>query len=182
MGMTENYDFYVLFINDEARITWGAAFANDSVHICPFIVHTPDKILFKAVTSHELVHYFNYVSHGEVIKTDTLNQAEKADYSINSDYWKTPPDLKIIVYKGGDGSSVRNAIIIKKAGTLKEGIAAEYAFLEKKLGSRGTDWKPLGQYLLPVFSNRYDIIKVKISASNEIKYFCFDITRFFGKF
>jgi hypothetical protein len=146
MGMTENYDFYVLFINDEARITWGAAFANDSVHICPFIVYTPDKILFKAVTSHELVHYFNDVSHGEVIKADTLNQAESTDYAINAAFWDTPPDLKNIVYKGGDGSSVKNAINIKKAG------------------------------------NRYDIIKVKISTSNEIKYYCFDITKFFGEF
>ena len=81
---------------------------------------------------------------------------------------------------------------------MKEGIAAEYAYLGKKLGQRGVDWKPLVQYLHPIFRIKtvivlgnpkythadlyYDIIKVKIIDTNEIKYFCFDITEVFGKF
>ena len=37
---------------------------------------------------------------------------------------------------------------------MKEGIAAEYAYLENELGQRGLEWKPIGQYLLPS-SNKY---------------------------
>jgi len=182
IGMTDNYDFYIFWLNTTGRISLAMAFANDTINICPYIVHTQDKSLFIAVTGHELAHYFNYVSHGEVIKTDTLKQIVETNYLINSDYWKMSPDLKKIVYKGDDGSSIKKAIIIKKATSLKEGIAAEYAYLSKELGRRGIDWKPWGQYLHPFYSKRYDIIKVKIINTNKIRYFCFDITKFFGKF
>jgi hypothetical protein len=182
IGMTDNYNFYIFWLNNAGRISLAMAFANDTINICPYIIHTQDKSLFIAVTSQEFAHYFNYVSHGEVIKTDTLKQIVETKYLINSDYWKMSPDLKNIVYKGDDGSSIKKAIIIKKATTLKEGIAAEYAYLAKELGRRGIDWKPLGQYLHPFSSKRYDIIKVKIINTNKIRYFCFDITKFFGKF
>jgi hypothetical protein len=182
IGMTDNYNFYIFWLNNEGRRSLAMAFANDTISICPYIVHTQDNSLFIAVTIQELAHYFNYVSHGEVIKTDTLQQEAQTKHLINSDYWKMSPDLKKIVYQGDDGSSIKKAIIIKKATTLKEGIAAEYAYLAKELGRRGIDWKPLGQYLHPFSSKHYDIIKVKIINTNKIRYFCFDITKFFGKF
>jgi hypothetical protein len=182
-GMTDNLDFYVFFdLNNESRISLAMAFTNDSIHVCPYIVNTPNKFLFDAVSGLELAHYFNYVSHGEVIKTGTLKKELQPNDYVDSVYWKTSPDLKNIVYQGYDGSSVEKAIIIKKAANLKEGIAAEYSYLERELGQRGIIWKPLGQYLHPVANKRYDIIKVKIINTNEIKYFCFDITKFFGKF
>jgi hypothetical protein len=182
IGMTDNYDFYIFWLNNEGRISLAMAFANDTIHICPFIVHTPNNLLFKAVTSHELVHYYNYVSHGEIKKTDSLRQDVQRSSHIDSGYLETPPELKKIVYKGSDGSSVNKAIIIKKATTLIEGIVAEYAYLEKEFGQRGIYWKPLGQYLHPDNSNRYyDIIKVNIIKTNETKYFWFDITGFWGK-
>jgi hypothetical protein len=182
IGMTDNYDFYVFWLNNEGRLSVAMAFSNDTINICPYIVHTQDKSLFIAVTCQELAHYFNYVSHDEVLKSDTLKQEEQIKYTINSDYWKISPDLKNIVYRGDDGSSVKKAIIIKKATTLKEGIAAEYAYIGKELGRRGIDWKPLGQYLHPLSNKHYDIIKVKIINTNKIRYFCFDITEFFGKY
>jgi hypothetical protein len=182
IGMTDNYDFYVFWLNNEGKISLAMAFANDTINICPYVVHTQDKSLFVAVTGQELAHYFNYVAHDEVIKSDTLKQEEQTKYIINSDYWKMSPDLKNIVYHGDDGSSIKKAIIIKKATTLKEGIAAEYAYLANELGRRGIDWKPLGQYLHPFSNKRYDIIKVKIINTNQIRYFCFDITKVFGKF
>jgi hypothetical protein len=117
-----------------------------------------------------------------VIKTDTLNQEVQINYDIDSVYWKTSPDINIFVYKGCDGSSVEKAIIIKKASNMSKGIAAEYAYLEKVLGQRGVAWKPLGQYLLPDFNRHFDIIKVNIINTNEIKYFYFDITKFFGRY
>ncbi|MFZ4741141.1 MAG: hypothetical protein ACOYLE_08240 [Bacteroidales bacterium] len=182
MGMTDNYDFYILFLNNEGRITLAMAFPNDTIHIYPYMLHTPNIYEFKAVSGHEFGHYYNYVSHNEVIRTDTLKQNVQIDYIIDSVYWNTPPDLNKIIYKGYDGSSVEKAIIIKNATTMKEGIAAEYAYLEKELGQRGIAWKPMGQYLLPNSRKYYDIIKVKIIETNEIKYICFDITKFFGKF
>jgi hypothetical protein len=182
IGMTDNYEHYVFMLNNEIRILSAMSFANDTIHISPHIANTFSKFLFKAVTTHELAHYYNYLLHGEIIKTDTSKQEEQTNSYVDPVDWKTPQDLKKIVYKGGDGSSVKKAIIIKKATTLKEGIAAEYAYLDRELGQRGVDWKPLGQYLNPDYGKRYDIIKVQIINTNEIKYFCFDITGFFGKF
>lgn len=182
MGMTDNYDFYVFMLNNEGRISYAMASANDTINICPYIVHTPNKLLAKAVIDYEFGHYYNYFSHGEVIKTDTLKQEVQTYCIIDYVYWKTSPDLNKIGYKGDDGSSVEKAIIIKKAITMKEGIAAEYAYLEKELGQRGVDWQPLGQYLIPNSSKYYDVIKVKSINTSEIKYFWFDITKFFGKF
>lgn len=182
IGMTDNYDFYIFWLNNAGWLSLAMAFANDTINICPYIVNTQDESVFVAVIRQELAHYFNYVSYDEVIKSDTLKQEMQIKCYINSDYWKMSPDLKKIVYQGDDGSSIIKAIIIKKATTLKEGIAAEYAYLSKKLGRRGIDWKPLGQYLHPFSSKRYDIIKVKIINTNKIRYFWFDITKFFGKY
>ena len=183
IGMTENYDFYVFWLNNESRISYAISLAyatgiENKIHISPYIVHTPNKSLFRAVVVHEVAHYYNFFSYGEIEIIDTL----KYNYPIDSNYWKTPPDLKKIVYKGGDGYSVRKAIINKGATTLKEGIGAEYAYLEKELGQRGIDWKPIEQYLHPDYRKMYDIIKVNIIGTNETKFFCFDITEFFGKF
>jgi len=124
VGMTENYDFYVFWLNNEGRESLAMVFVNDTIHLCPYIVDTQNISLFIAVTRQELAHYYNYVSHGEVKKTDTLKQEADTNYLIDSYFWKTSPDLTKIVYKGDDGSSVEKAIIIKKTTTTKEGIAA----------------------------------------------------------
>jgi hypothetical protein len=180
MGMTDGYDFYVFWLNNEARISPAMTFINDTIYMSPYNLKISSE-LFRAVGSHQLVHYYNYVSHGEIIKTDTLRQDVQNNSNIDSIHQETSPDLSKIVYRGGDGSSIYKAIIIKRSPTLEEGIAAEYAYLEKKLGQRGIDWKPLGQYLHPDYNKRYDIIKVNIIETNEIKHFWFDITNFFGK-
>ena len=180
IGITKNYGFYVFWLNNESRISYAISLAYDienKIRISPYIVHTQNKSLFRAVVIHEVVHYYNFFSHGEIEIIDTL----KYNYLIDSNYWKIPPNLKKIVYKGGDGSSVQKAIINKKATTLKECIGAEYAYLEKVLGQRGIDWKPIEQYLHPDNRKMYDIIKVNIMETNETKFFCFDITKFFGK-
>ena len=160
VGMTSNYDFYIFWLNNAGWNALAMVFVNDTIHICPYVVHHKD--ISMAVYGHELEHYLNYISHGEV--TDTSNQTKLL---MNSDYWETPSDLKKIVYQGDDGSSDNKAIIIKKATTVREGIAAEYAYLEKNLGKRGVDWKPIGQYLHPFSNKTYDIIKVKIINTNK---------------
>ena len=153
-GTTYDYAAYVFELNDEGRISVAMVFVNDTIHISPYILHDPSESLFNAVVSHEFAHYYNYLAHDEIIKTDTSKQ----DVQAISAYWKKSPDLKRIIYKGGDGSSVYQAIIIKKTTSLQETIAAEYAYIEKELGQRGINWKPLGQYLHPSYSKRYDII------------------------
>jgi len=181
MGMTPNYDYYVLFENDKARISLAVASANDTIFVCPYFVHTPNKALFMAVTGYAIGHYFNFVSNGE-IKVDTLEPKRETKLIIDSAYWNASLDLSRIIYKGHDGSSIEKAIIIKKATSMKEGIAAEYAYLEKALGQRGAGWKPLRQYLLPISNRYYDVIEVENINTSEIKYYWFDITKYFGKY
>ena len=55
--------------------------------------------------------------------------------------WSKPPDLSKVVYTGGDGTSIENAIIISGAGNSRNGIAAEYEYVAKKLGAKSVDWK-----------------------------------------
>jgi len=182
IGMTENFDFYVFWLNNENRMYLSLAmcFPNDTIHISPYNIHKPSD-WFKAVTSHQFVHYYNYVSHGEIIKTDTSILNKKKCVNIDSAYMENALNLKKNVYKGGDGSSIYNAVTIKRAPSLQEGISAEYVFLERKLGQRGVDWKPLGQYLHPANGKYYDIIIVNLIKTNETKFFWFNITDFFGK-
>jgi len=181
IGITENYDFYVFSLNNiDGRIAYAISLAyatgiENKIRISPYIAETPNRFLFGKVLNHQVAHYYNFSAYGE-IKIDTLIY----NFPIDTNYWKTPPDLKRIVYKGGDGSSIPKSIIIKKATTLKEGIGAEYAYIEKELGQRGVDWKPIEQYLHPDYKKIYDIIKVNIIGTNETKFFCFEITEFFG--
>ena len=181
MGMTNNYEFYYFVLNNEGRISIAMASTDQTIHICPYIVENTNNALFKAVMNYEFGHYCNYISHGEAIISDTSEQNVQTNDIIDTVYWKTSPNLNKIVYKGYDGSSFEKAIIIK-ATTMKEGIAAEYAYLEKELGQRGVTWKPLGQYLLPDSGKYYDVVKVNIINTSEIRYFWIDITKFFGKF
>jgi len=181
MGMTEDYNYYIFFENNIGRISLAAASANDKIFVCPYIVHTQNKALFKAVTGYEIGHHLNFVSHGE-IKADTLKQKIYNKLIIDSAYWNASLDLSKIIYKGHDGSSIEKAIIIKKANTMKIGIVAEYAYLEKALGKRGAVWKPLRQFLLLCSNKYYDVIEVENINTSEIKYYWFDITKYFGKF
>ena len=113
IGMTENFDFYVFMLNNELRLSSAMSFTNDTIHISPYITNTPNKSLFRTVAGHELAHYYNFVLHGEIVKTDSSKQY------VDPVNWEISPDLKRIVYKGGDGSSVNKAIVIKRATTLK---------------------------------------------------------------
>ena len=99
-GDSTTYDnlVYVFELNNEAKISLAMSFTNDTINICPYIVQTPNRALFWAVTGHEFAHYYNYVLHGEIIKADTSKQF------VDPVDWGTPPNLKKIGYKGGDGS------------------------------------------------------------------------------
>ncbi len=182
MGMTKNYDFFVFILKDEGFKTLAMTFTNDTIHICPYVTNTKDELFFKAVSFYEFGHYYNYVSNHEVIKTDSLKQICQTKYNIGTLYWKTSIGLNNFTYKGSDGSSLKKAIMTKGISTMTEGIASEYAYLVKELGQRGINWKPIGQYLLPDYKKYFDVIKVKIINTSEIRYFYFDITNYFGQY
>jgi hypothetical protein len=101
---------------------------------------------------------------------------------LNSNYWNIPPDLTQIVYEGGDGSSVENAIVIKNATTERDGIAAEYAYIEKKREEKFKDWKPIQQATNVLNGKHYDAVSIQIISDNTTEKFIFDITNFYGKF
>ena len=101
----------------------------------------------------------------------------------SSNYWSIPPDLTNVIYEGGDGSSVENAITIKNVTTTRDGIAAEYAYIETKYGIRFKDWKPMQTTTSQVINERrYDIITIQTLSDNKTKQYFFDITEWYGKF
>lgn len=104
--------------------------------------------------------------------------------------WSKPPDLTKVVYTGGDGTSIENAIIISGAGNSRNGIAAEYEYVAKKLGAKSVDWKPGGQGKTTLSgdnkkddekSKKYDVLNFQNVLNNETLTFYFDITDFYGK-
>ena len=94
-----------------------------------------------------------------------------------------------IFLSGGDGLSMKNAIVIHAKSEFL-GIGAEYAYLHKKHGERDTDWELEHQRLLRkgilqpplLFRTRYyDEISIKTKDGERIIYY-FDISHFYRKF
>ena len=101
--------------------------------------------------------------------------------SSPQEYWNKQPDLSKVVYSGGDGSSIENAIIINNAENERNGVAAEYDYIAKKQGVKFTDWKPAGQSTIIEKDKRYDIVTIEIISKKEKLTLYFDITSFYGK-
>ncbi|NTV27674.1 MAG: hypothetical protein HGA93_03200, partial [Methanothrix sp.] len=62
-----------------------------------------------------------------------------------------------------------------------EGIDAEYYYLEKRFGKRGTDWNLDQQSLVNEDGANYDAMDITLSDGSKQTIY-FDITDFFGKF
>ena len=86
-----------------------------------------------------------------------------------------------ITFKGGNGSSEDNAIIIKSTSKSKYGINAEYIYIKMNHGERGNDWDLISQALGGNDRKKYDILTIKDLKTNEEKIYYFDITNFFGR-
>jgi len=86
----------------------------------------------------------------------------------------------MIQYKGGDGSSKENAIIIISAENEFEGVDAEYTWLEENYGEENVQWEMIDQTLLDEGRKQFDLLKIKF-PTGEVKETWFDITEFFGK-
>lgn len=104
--------------------------------------------------------------------------------------WNSPPDLSKVVFEGGDGTSVENAVIIKGAGNSRNGIAAEYEYVAIKLGTNSVDWKLGGQGTSKIIEDnkknvqtdkKYDLLTFTNVKTSETITFYFDITDFYGK-
>ncbi len=89
------------------------------------------------------------------------------------------------IFSGGDGLSMKNAIVIHAKSEFL-GIDAEYAYLYKKHGERDTDWELERQSLLQkgilprplLFRIRYyDEMSIKTKDGERITYY-FDISHF----
>lgn len=101
--------------------------------------------------------------------------------SSMEELWSKPPDLSKVVYTGGDGTSIENAIVISGAGNERNGIAAEYEYITKKKGVKFVDWKPAGQSTINKDSKKYDAVSIQNIKNNETITFYFDISDFYGK-
>ncbi len=86
-----------------------------------------------------------------------------------------------ITFSNNNGESIDDAIIIRNAQTDLEGVDAEYYYLEKRFGIRGTDWNLDQQSLMNEDGMYYDALDITLSDSRTLTIY-FDITDFLGKF
>ena len=116
-----------------------------------------------------------------ILITSCKPTQSKVATSSMEELWNKPPDLSKVVYTGGDGTSVENAIVISGAGNERNGIAAEYEYVAKKYGIKFTDWKPAGQSTISKDNKKFDAASIQTIPKGEIVTFYFDITDFYGK-
>jgi hypothetical protein len=82
----------------------------------------------------------------------------------------------MIQYKGGDGSSKEQAIIILGAANETAGVDAEYDYLESKYGVFEIE----SQTYIGDKDKSYDVLNIKL-ADGIREEIWFDITNFYGK-
>jgi hypothetical protein len=92
---------------------------------------------------------------------------------------KNKPQGNRTYYSGGNGSSEPEAIVISLASS-KNGIAAEYAYIEAKYGHENVGWTFERKYLVENNEKYFDVFYLKLS-SGEQQIIYFDITSFFGR-
>lgn len=85
-----------------------------------------------------------------------------------------------ITYEDRGGESPKTSIVIHGAANHIAGVAAEYAFLARKFGEQGRDWKLEMQAVGETEGRRWDMMCVKLTDGTR-KTFYFDITEFYGK-
>ena len=86
----------------------------------------------------------------------------------------------MISFKGGDGSSKKESIVILGAKNETEGVNAEYVWLEQKYGEENVEWEMINQGLIDEENKQIDLLKVKL-RNDEVKEVWFDISDFYDK-
>lgn len=117
-----------------------------------------------------------------LLSTVLISCATKKAPVNASQSFMIPADLSQIIYEGGDGKTIDNAVIIKNAQNIINGIAAEYAYIAKSHGEKFKDWKPLRQALTFKDEKKFDVIYIELTSNDEKLTYYFDITDFFGKY
>jgi hypothetical protein len=82
-----------------------------------------------------------------------------------------------IVYGGGDGTSIEQAVVILGAPDHRAGVLAEYAWLQRRFPAGG---RRTQQALIRVNGRLYDRPDVELPDGERRPVF-FDITDFFGR-
>jgi hypothetical protein len=82
-------------------------------------------------------------------------------------------------YYEGSGDSVQDPIIIKGALSHRNGVAAEYIFIQHKYGRKDVDWKVKMQMLLKG-SKPIDLIRIEL-ANGTRRDIYFDTNDFWGR-
>jgi len=86
-----------------------------------------------------------------------------------------------IRFEGGDGSSIDQAIVIKGASGERDGVAAEYEYLEMLYGPKGSGHDVLSQSLLDKNGRSFDMLSVRLVKESKSIDVYFDISDYFGK-
>jgi hypothetical protein len=87
-----------------------------------------------------------------------------------------------VIFEGGDGKSIENAIVIKNAKNELFGVASEYDFVARKHGVRNKDWQASSQSTTSNDGKIYDVLNIVLLADKSTVSYYFDITGFYGKF
>ena len=82
----------------------------------------------------------------------------------------------MISYKGGNGFTQQEAIIILGAINESEGVDAEYDYLDSKYG----EYELVSQVFIGDANKQYDFLRIRLPDDTE-KELWFDITDFYGK-
>ena len=112
-------------------------------------------------------------------KAEAASIAAPTDKAPPGDRPSSLPGTKIR-FTGGDGSTQEQAIIILGAKGEREGVDAEYRYLEILYGPQGRTWKMVKQSLLAHNKRHFDAVEIDLGGRTQTFYF--DITDYFGKF
>ena len=90
-----------------------------------------------------------------------------------------PPPEQGAWYAGGDGSTCKEAIVVRGVGSIQEGIAAERAWWRKEYPGSEMTRQSVSSPAVESDVAAYDHIYLKLENGEE-KELCFDITEFWG--
>lgn len=104
-----------------------------------------------------------------------LHANAKSDNPATADQVEKKAGKARITYKGGDGSSFEQAVIIVGANNSMDGVSAEGAWLKKKYRNH----EKIKQGLVKHEGKHYDLITIKTKQGKEVVVY-FDISGFMG--
>ena len=86
-----------------------------------------------------------------------------------------------VSYSGGNGESFREAVKINGARNQTDGVAAEYYYISKIHGVRGTDWFLVGQTVVREKNKIVDVVEIQLSSASERRIYYFEVSDFLSK-